>query len=136
VEDDSESLLENTPFRKPGLFPSSDEGRETPTLLGPLERSILNHWTTHLEVEVEVNLRPTVSRPICLGIRRPSEICDQFFFLLEISFRQLRVWYFVAPSLTRERVCNLLYNCFWALPEQPLLDRSPAEVTTIFYYHI
>jgi hypothetical protein len=28
--------------------------------------------------------------------------------LLEIFFRQLRVCYFVAPSLTRGRVCNLL----------------------------
>jgi hypothetical protein len=62
------------------------------------------------EVEVEVNLRPTVSRPVCPGVRRPSGTCDQFLFLLEISFRQLRVCYFVAPSLTRGRVCNLLYN--------------------------
>jgi hypothetical protein len=80
------------------------------------------------EIEVEVNLRPTVSRPVCLGVRRPSRIRDQFFFLLEISFRQLRVCYFVAPSLTRGRVCNLPYNCFWALPEQPLLCRSPAQL--------
>jgi hypothetical protein len=58
--------------------------------------------------EVEVNLRPTVSRPICPGVRRPSRTRDQFVFLLEISFRQLRVCYFVKPSLTRGRVCNLL----------------------------
>jgi hypothetical protein len=32
----------------------------------------------------------------------------KFFFLLEIFFRQLRVCYFVAPSLTRGWVCNLL----------------------------
>jgi hypothetical protein len=25
------------------------------------------------------------------------------------------------------------YNCFWALPEQSFLCRSPAELTTIFY---
>jgi hypothetical protein len=55
------------------------------------------------------------------------------FFLLEISFRQLRVCYFVVPSLTRGLVCNLLYNCFWALPEQSLLGRSPAKLTAIFY---
>jgi hypothetical protein len=30
-------MLENTKFRKPDLFPSSGEGRETPTLLGLLE---------------------------------------------------------------------------------------------------
>jgi hypothetical protein len=64
------------------------------------------------KVKVEVNLRPTVSRPVCLGVRRPSGTRDQFFFLFEISFRQLRVCYFVAPSLTRGRFCNLLYNCF------------------------
>jgi hypothetical protein len=87
-------------------------------------------------VEVEANLRPSVSRPVCLGVKRPSGTCNPLFFLLEISFRQLHVCYFVAPSLTRGRVCNLLYNCFWALPEQSLLGRSPAELTTIFYNSI
>jgi hypothetical protein len=87
----------------------------------------------NLEVEAEVNLRPTVSRPVCPGVRRPSRTRDQFFFLLEISFRQLRICYYVAPPLTRGQVCNLLYNCFWALPEQSLLGRSPAELTAIFY---
>jgi hypothetical protein len=87
-------------------------------------------------VQVLVILRPTVCRPICLGVGRPSGTRDRFFFLLEISFRQLRVCYFVAPSLTRSRVCNLLYNCSWALPEQLLLGRSPAELTAIFYCHI
>jgi hypothetical protein len=52
-------------------------------------------------VEVEVKLRPTVSRPVRLDVRHPSGTLDQFFFLLEIFFRQLRVCYFVAPSLTR-----------------------------------
>jgi hypothetical protein len=88
---------------------------------------------SEVEVEVEVNSRPTVSRPVCLGVRRPSGTRDQFFFLLKISFRQLRVCYFVVPSLTRGRICNLLYNCFWALPDQSLLSRSPAELTAIFY---
>jgi hypothetical protein len=60
--------------------------------------------------KVKVNLRLTVSRPVCLGVRHPSGTRDQFFFLLEISFTQLRVYYFVAPSLMRERVCDLLYN--------------------------
>jgi hypothetical protein len=35
-----------------------------------------------VELEVEVNLRPTVSRPVCLGVRHPSGTRDQFFFLL------------------------------------------------------
>jgi hypothetical protein len=34
-------------FWKLDLFPSSGEG-ETPTLLGPLERAHLTHWTIHV----------------------------------------------------------------------------------------
>jgi hypothetical protein len=55
----------------------------------------------------KVNLRPT--------IRRPSGTRDQFFFLHEISFRQLRLCYFVAPFLTRGRVCNLLVQLLLGL---------------------
>jgi hypothetical protein len=35
-------------------------------------------------------------------------VIDQFFFLLEIFLRQLRICYSMAPSLTRGRVCNRL----------------------------
>jgi hypothetical protein len=91
---------------------------------------------TWIAIEVEVNLRPTASRPVCLGVRHPSGIPDKFFFRLEISFRQFRVCYFVSSSLTRGWVCNLLHNCFWALTEQSLLGQSPAELKAIFYYLI
>jgi hypothetical protein len=40
-----------------------------------------------VEAKVQVNFRQTVSRPVCLSVRRPFGIRDQFFFLLEISFR-------------------------------------------------
>jgi hypothetical protein len=51
-------------------------------------------------------LRPTVSRPVCPGVRHPSGTRNQFSFLFEISFRQLRLCYFVAPSPTRGQVYN------------------------------
>jgi hypothetical protein len=59
------------------------------------------------KVEVKVTLRPTVSPPIRLGVRRPSGTCDQFNSLLEI-LDSCGFCYFVAPSLRRGRVCNLL----------------------------
>jgi hypothetical protein len=37
-------------FSKLYLFPSSGEERETPTLLGLLESTNLNHWTTYVSM--------------------------------------------------------------------------------------
>jgi hypothetical protein len=47
-----------------------------------------NGGTLH-RVEVEIKLRPTVSRPVRVGVSHPSGTLDQFFFVLEIFFRQL-----------------------------------------------
>jgi hypothetical protein len=49
-------------------------------------------------------LRPTVSRPDYPGVEPPSEAHDQIFS----TFGHLRSSCWVAPSLTRRRVCNSL----------------------------
>jgi hypothetical protein len=41
-----EFSLENAGFRKLDLFLPLVEGRNIPTLLGPLQGDNLNHWTT------------------------------------------------------------------------------------------
>jgi hypothetical protein len=82
---------------------------------------VLLLWT-FAEVEFEVNLRSTVSRIVCPGVRRPFGTRDQFFFLFEISFRQLRLCYLVAPSLTRGRVCNLLVQLVLGLARPVTLE--------------
>jgi hypothetical protein len=48
-------------------------------------------------------LRPTVSRPLCLGVKHTSGAYDLIF----ITVRQLRVCWCGAVSLTRKRVCRL-----------------------------
>jgi hypothetical protein len=48
-------------------------------------------------------LRPTVSRPVCLGIKHPSGAYDQIF----VTVRHFRVCSCGALSLTRGRVCRL-----------------------------
>jgi hypothetical protein len=52
------------------------------------------------------------------------------------SFYTFAVLLFCSAPLTRGRVCNLLYNCFWAMPEQSLLGQSPAELSHILLSHL
>jgi hypothetical protein len=56
--------------------------------------------------EVEVTLRPTVSRPVLVSGPH-SGPATNFSFSLRFSFWLFRVCYFAALSLTRGRVCNL-----------------------------
>jgi hypothetical protein len=55
-----------------------------------------------LSLSLSFILRPTVSRPVSLGIKHPSAAYDQIFF----SIRQLRVCWCGTLSLTRGRVCS------------------------------
>jgi hypothetical protein len=58
---------------------------------GILTRLHTENWMTKLEVEVEVNLRPRLSRSVCLGVELLSVAHDQiFFFWLTIVF--LLIW--------------------------------------------
>jgi hypothetical protein len=81
-----------------------------------------SHWTYdhlllyHLRLgggysKVIVTSQPTVSQPVCPGVRPPPGTYNQW----------------------EDGSIIYLYNCFWAFPAQLLEGPSPAELVTIFY---
>jgi hypothetical protein len=72
---------------------------------------------------IRVKLRPTVSRPVCLGVKRPCEAQN----LTLITVRQLRVCWCRTPSP------SVVHNCYWHSPVQSFSGQSLAGLMTTFY---
>jgi hypothetical protein len=77
------------------------------------------------KVKVKIMLRPTVNRPVCLGIKHPSGAYDQIF----VTVRHLRVCSCGALSLTRGRLCRL--QLLLALTSAAILGSESRGTPTI-----
>jgi hypothetical protein len=72
-------------------------------------------------------LRPTVSHPVFLGVKLPSELTT-IYLVLSVSCGFVDK----GRSLWLENV-STVYNCGWYSPAQSFLSLSPAVLVTIFY---
>jgi hypothetical protein len=73
-------------------------------------------------------LRPTVSRPVSLGINTHLGAKTGFLLVLD-SFGFVDV----GRPLCRED-SSVVYNCCWASPAQSFSGPSPAGLMTVLYY--
>jgi hypothetical protein len=131
----SSGILSNykTMFRKLGLFLSSGEGRETPTLLGPSKRANLSQWW--MVTCWNCGLWPLKSGDFTLGLwyRRLKFLAA--YHNRNVWSRDREIW-LIALNQTRY-ACYMFTDCC-NLPECVLVVRfrplSPLRDHTISYH--
>jgi hypothetical protein len=90
------------------------------------------------QVKAKIILRPTVSRPVYIGVRHPlgahEKLLFCFFFLYDLqSVAGLLMW--GAPSHERTGL-SVVSGCCWAATALSLSGPTPKGFMTIFYFEV
>jgi hypothetical protein len=91
------------------------------------ESRLTYEWTELSNLSLSLMLRPTVSRPVSLGIKRPTGDYDQYLLLSDTC------WFVDVGCFIWREDGFVVYNCCWYSPAQSFSNGSPVALATIFY---
>jgi hypothetical protein len=80
-----------------------------------------------LSLSLSLILRPTVSRPVCLGIKHPLGLTTRSWLLSDSC------WFVDMGRYLWREGGSVVCNCYWLSPAQSLSGPSPLGLATIFY---
>jgi hypothetical protein len=115
-------------FASAVIFGSESRRTRGPILLSQIRDSPFRRLLRLAGSWVSFMIRPTVSRPVCLGIKHPFGAYDQIFITC-VTVTVLFSW----GVLSDESSGSVFCMCCWPLPAQSSSGPSPLGLATLFY---